>query len=217
MIFHASALSSYSAKVRIVLCVKQVAFVEQAPARGYRSPEYRAIVPMGTLPAIQLGDWVLSESEVINEFLEEQYPQPPMLPTGPADRARVRFVSRLHDLYLEPAVRALFAQVRPQTRDPEVLARLRAAVLARIDQLAASVQPRPFLCGASLSLADCGPLVSLPLARMVLQACAQPISLPSALQDWLELASAHPDVARALTPWHSATQQWISTQTGGTP
>ena len=80
MIFHATALSSYSAKVRVVLCVKGLDFEERAPAQGYRSPEYRALVPMGTLPAIQIEDWVLSESEVINEYLEERYPAPAMLP-----------------------------------------------------------------------------------------------------------------------------------------
>lgn len=208
-------LSSYSAKVRIVLCIKQVPFFEQTPEKGYRSPEYRAIVPMGTLPAIQVGDWVLSESEVINEYLEEQYPQPAMLPADPAERARVRFVSRLHDLYLEPAVRALFAQVRPQTRDVQVVARLRDQVLARVDQLSASVQPQPFLLGPTISLADCGPLVTLPLAGSVLQACGQPINLPPPLRNWLDQAGAHPDVVRALTPWRSATQHWIATQTGG--
>ena len=71
MIFYASALSSYSAKVRVALCVKQCDFEERAPPDGYRSAQYRAIVPMGTLPAIQIGDWVLSESEAINEYLEE--------------------------------------------------------------------------------------------------------------------------------------------------
>ena len=79
MIFHATALSSYSAKVRLVLCVKGIEFEERAPKNGYRSAEYRALVPMGTMPAIQEGDWVLSESEAINEYLEERYPSPPML------------------------------------------------------------------------------------------------------------------------------------------
>lgn len=72
MIFHATALSSYSAKVRLVLCIKGVDFEEREPPGGYRSERYRALVPMGTLPAIQEGDWVLSESEAINEYLEER-------------------------------------------------------------------------------------------------------------------------------------------------
>ena len=46
---------------------------------------------MGTLPAIQEGDWVLSESEAINEYLEERYTDTPMLPDGFYERARVRF------------------------------------------------------------------------------------------------------------------------------
>ena len=213
MIFHALALSSYSAKVRVVLCVKQVPFVEQAPVNGYRSAEYRALVPLGTLPAIQIGDWVLSESEAINEFLEEQFAQPPMLPTEPMARARVRFVSRLHDLYLEPAVRALFEQVRPQVRDAQVVASLRSKVLLRIGQLDACVQPQPYLLGQSISLADCGPLVTLPLACLVLRACGQPITLPPRLQRWLDSASEHPDVVRALDPWRTATQRWLATLT----
>lgn len=100
MIFYANALSSYSAKVRIVLCAKGLAFEERLPPGGYHSAEYRAIVPMGTLPAIQIGDWVLSESEAINEYLEESHPKPALLPSDPRSRARVRFVSRFHDLHL---------------------------------------------------------------------------------------------------------------------
>ena len=213
MIFHATALSSYSAKVRVALCVKQVPFEERPPANGYRSPQYRAVVPMGTLPAIQIGDWVLSESEVINEYLEERYPVPAMLPGDPQLRAQVRFVARLHDLYLEPAVRALFAQVRPQARDSAVVTRLRDAVLVRIDQFVRNVQPQPFLLTRTISLADCGALVTLPLAGMVLLACGQPITLPAVLQHWLDTASRHPDVERALTPWRAATQAWLATQT----
>ena len=44
MIFQSTALSSYSAKVRVVLCVKGLDFEERAPAHGYRSPEYRAVM-----------------------------------------------------------------------------------------------------------------------------------------------------------------------------
>lgn len=210
MIFYAAPLSSYSAKVRIALCVKGVLFEERLPPNGYRSPEYRAIVPMGTLPAIKVDDWVLSESEVINEYLEQRYPQPPMLPPDPALRARVRFISRFHDLYLEPRVRALFPHMRTRGADREVLAQLRSDVMARVEQLAGWVAPAPFLLTPQISLADCGPLVTLPLAQQLLAACGQPIALPPILHNWLAAASAQPDVQRALAPWHSATQAWTS-------
>jgi len=49
MIFYALPGSSYSAKVRIVLVAKNVAFEEREPPGGYRSESYRNIVPMGTM------------------------------------------------------------------------------------------------------------------------------------------------------------------------
>ena len=210
MIFHATALSSYSAKVRLVLCVKGVDFEERAPAQGYRSAEYRALVPMGTLPAIQEGDWVLSESEAINEYLEERYPTPAMLPQDLQLRARARFLCRFHDLYLEPRVRALFAHVKPAQRNPQTVLALRDDIDARLRQLASWVQPQPFLLTPIIGLADCGPLVTLPLATQVLAACGQPLTLPPVLEEWLQMASAHPDVERALAPWRAATQAWLA-------
>ena len=209
MIFYATPLSSYSAKVRIALCVKGIAFEERLPFNGYRSAEYRAIAPMGTLPAIQVGDWVLSESEVINEYLEERFPAPAMLPLDPELRARVRFLSRFHDLYLEPRVRALFPLVKAPQRSPEQVAALRADIVFRLQQLEQWAQPQPYLLTPDISLADCGPLVTLPLATALLAACGQAIELPIGLQTWRDNASRHPGVHRALSGWHAATRAWL--------
>jgi glutathione S-transferase len=210
MIFHATALSSYSAKVRIVLCVKQVPHEERAPVQGYRSPEYRAVVPMGTLPAIQEGDWVLSESEAINEYLEECFPEPALLPRDPRARAKVRFLSRFHDLHLEPLVRRLFAQVRAAERDQTLLRAQRALIEARLVQLSQMTRPSPWLAGSTITLADCGFLVTLPLAGQVLGVCGHDLTVPSALQGWLSQSSSHPAVERALAPWRAATASWLA-------
>ena len=210
MIFHATPLSSYSAKVRIVLCVKGVAYEECPPLHGYRSAEYRAIVPMGTLPALQEGDWVLSESEAINEYLEERYPQPAMLPQDLHLRARVRFLCRFHDLHLEPRVRALFPHAKAAQRQPEQVAALRHDIAQRLAQLAHFAQPSPYLLTPDISLADCGPLVTLPLATALLAACGQPLELPTGLQTWLDTASRHPGVQQALLPWRQATDAWLA-------
>ncbi|MEP6969677.1 MAG: glutathione S-transferase family protein [Betaproteobacteria bacterium] len=215
MIFYATALSSYSAKVRIVLAVKGIAVDEVAPPGRYRSAAYRAIVPMGTLPAIRVDDWVLSESEAINEYLEEQYPEPAMMPADLQLRARVRFLCRFHDLTLEPKIRALFAHVKPALRNPQQVAALRADIETRIAQLASWVQPQPWLLTPNISLADCGPLVNVPLAAMVLAACEQPISIPKNLQHWLDQAQQHPPVRLALDPWRTATQAWLAATTTG--
>ena len=209
MIFYATALSSYSAKVRIVLCAKGLAFEERLPPGGYHSAEYRAIVPMGTLPAIQIGDWVLSESEAINEYLEEAHPHPALLPRDAKERARVRFLARFHDLHLEPRVRSLFAHAKPAARDAAHVTAQRLEIERRLEQLAGWVQPQPYLLTPELSLADCGLLVTLPLARDVLAACEEPLAIPPTLQRWLEVASQHPAVVQALLPWRQATAHWL--------
>lgn len=210
MIFYASALSSYSAKVRLVLCVKNVAFTECVPPGGYRSAQYRAIAPMGSLPAIRVGDWVLSESEAINEFLEERYPEPAMLPHDLQQRAQVRFLCRFHDLYLEPTVRALFGHVNPASRNPERVGQARQEIEHRLQQLAQWSAPEPYLLTPQISLADCGPLVTIPLAMQVLATCGEHLQLPVSLRDWLHAADQHPAVERALAPWRVATAAWLN-------
>jgi glutathione S-transferase len=214
MVFYATPLSSYSAKVRIVLAVKGIAYDEQLPPGGYRSQAYRAIVPMARVPALCDGDWVLSESEVINEYLDETCPSPPMLPGDARARARIRFICRFHDLVLEPKVRALFAHVKPANRDPHQVAALRTDIEAHVAQLASWVQPQPWLLTPTISLADCGPLVNLPLACLLLATCDQAIVLPPVLQRWLDAANTHAPVRQALAPWQAATQDWLTASSG---
>ena len=210
MIFYATALSSYSAKVRIALVAKGVAFEEREPPGGYRSEAYRAIVPMGTLPAIDDEGFVLSESEAILEYLEERNPAPALLPADIRARARSRFLSRFHDLYLEPPARALFAHIHPARRDAEAVARHLELLRGRLRQLEAFCRPAPYALGPALSLADCGYAVTLPLARRLAEALGAPLALPPALAAWLEALHAHPAVASALAPWRPATERWLS-------
>ena len=210
MIFYAMPGSSYSAKVRIVLVAKNVDFEEREPPGGYRSETYRRIVPMGTVPAIVDDALVLSESEAINEYLEERFVLPALLPADPQQRARARFLSRFHDLYLEPPLRALFGQVAPTGRDAALIAARIADIRNRVAQLEGLCSPSPFLAGPALSLADCGPAISLPLAQMLLGAIGETLPLPPAITAWQRAVQAHPAVAQVLGPWRAATETWLN-------
>ena len=57
--------------------------------------------PVGRVPVLEEDGWVLPESAVINEYLEERYPEPALLPADPAARAAARLLHlparRLHD------------------------------------------------------------------------------------------------------------------------
>jgi len=70
----------YCAKLRIMLENKSIPFEQLPPPGGYGSEEYRAIVPSGNLPAMIHDGFMLSDSEAIAEYLEEAFPDVPMLP-----------------------------------------------------------------------------------------------------------------------------------------
>ena len=87
--------SSASYRVRIALNLKGLKY-EQAPIHLRRgggeqlSATYKAINPQALVPALEDGGKILTQSLAIIEYLEERYPQPPLLPPDPADKALVR-------------------------------------------------------------------------------------------------------------------------------
>ena len=207
--FFATPLSSYSAKVRIALVFKGVAFEELPPPGGYRSAEWRALVPTGTIPAIEVDGSLLAESEAIIEYLEDRYAEPSLLPGTPMQRAHARYLARLHDLSLEPRVRALFPLLRNRLRGtPEVRAAAEALAV-QIDLLDTVAQPAPYLAGPALTVADCGMVVSVGLGQCLLSELGEPLTLPPAVEAWLAAANGHPAVLAALVPWRAATGDWL--------
>lgn len=214
IVFYALPVSNYSAKVRIALQAKNVPYQEREPPDGYRSEAWRALQPTGTLPAIDDHGFLLAESEAIIEYLEDRYPEPPLLPGSARDRATARFLARFHDLHLEPRVRALFPLVRPARRDATRLAEALDGLRARVALLARIARPQPYLAGAALSVADCGFAVTVPLALRLCQALDTELSLPGAIARWRELVQTHPAVDAGLAPWRAATERWIEAQYG---
>lgn len=211
MILWGLPVSTYTAKVRIGLLAKGLRFQERAPPGGYRSEAWRARVPTGTIPALELDDGTLiAESEVILEYLEEVYPQPTLLPGTPLQRAQARFLARLHDLHLEPRVRALFPLVRDTSRTPQRVAEALTALQAQVDRLAVLARPDPWLAGQALSVADCGHSVAVRLGVRLADALGGALRLPQVLHPWLEAGDAHPAVTAGLSPWREATEAWLS-------
>ena len=105
LIFYAHPLSTYCAKVRIILKLKTIDFVEQLPLGGnYHSNAYHKLIAAGSVPAIQDGSFVLHDSDAIAEYLEDCCPVPTMRAPDSQQRAYHRSVARYHDTRLEPAL-----------------------------------------------------------------------------------------------------------------
>ncbi len=87
--------SSTSYRARIGLNLKGVAY-EQAAVNLLKAEQageaYKTVNPQGRVPSLDLGHEVLIQSPAILEYLEEAYPEPPLLPKDPVERARIRAV-----------------------------------------------------------------------------------------------------------------------------
>lgn len=92
--------SSAAYRVRIALNIKGVEY-ESRPVHLVRgggeqhSPAYRQINPQKLVPALVHEDRIYTQSLALIEYLEEKYPEPPLMPRDPGDRARVRGLAQM--------------------------------------------------------------------------------------------------------------------------
>ncbi len=147
--------SPFVARVLMFARIKGIDLPWEAAPGGLRSDEYRAITPIGRIPALLVDDQCIAESEVICEFLEDRHPEPSGLPADPMGRATSRLISRITDFYVAPNTGPLFRQLNPAERD-------QSAVDATVTDLAAAfgyvehfMAAGPFCAGAEPSLGDC--------------------------------------------------------------
>ena len=156
MKLYTSKLSPYSAKIRVALDEKGVAFEEIAlPTRRAgiveKPRELLEANPRGQVPVLVDGDLRLHDSTVILEYLEERYPDPPLYPRELRARARARLLEDTGDWLQSSAVAALLAETfrkpDPATRDAARLAEIAAALHQGYTWLERQIEG-PFLCGA---------------------------------------------------------------------
>ena len=98
MILYGYGLSSASYRVRIALALKSLQYssiVKNLRAGEHRLSEFLRINVQGFVPALALDDGaVLTQSVAIIEYLDEIHPNPPLLPSEPLGRARVRALTQ---------------------------------------------------------------------------------------------------------------------------
>ena len=70
------------------------------PSGEHKKPEYLAINPVGKVPALIDDGVIVHDSTIINEYLEDKFPQNNLLPADPVARARARKFEDYADAYL---------------------------------------------------------------------------------------------------------------------
>ena len=226
---YAVPISLYCAKLRIVLRHKSIQWQEILPPGGYGSREYKMIVPSGNLPALLdegvEGGLLLGDSEAIAEYLNEKYPDPPMLPPVSSTRspesqmkkiskrAKLRELSRFHDTRLEPELRLLFAHIRPRNRDLAVVEKQYAEISLRLGQLASMLAAAELDAeNDSLMLADCGYGVSFEWIEQLTPILDLEIDWPERVLAYRDGLVRHRAVGDEIADYRPKLRQYLFSQ-----
>jgi glutathione S-transferase len=161
-------ISNYHNKVRLALLEKGIAFDEDCEVHPSQKDDYLAKSPMGKVPYLDVDGTLIRESGVILEYLEDAYPQKPLLPKHPLERARVREMVVFIELHLELVVRRLYGGLFFGGKfSDETKAQVEKDVAKGVRALKAVAKFAPFIAGSELTLADCAAFVHLPIVSLV--------------------------------------------------
>lgn len=149
-------LSPYSAKIRMQIYAMgiedEVGF--DLPVQFMMGKMYE-ISPIGRIPVLEVDEGLIPESEVIAEYLDERFPDKALTGSSLKERADVRVVSRIADIYLMNNIFMSLSQADPATRVQAVLDLLIGQVKRGIGALEQHIGDGAFAVGESLTRADC--------------------------------------------------------------
>lgn len=160
------ATSNYYNKVKFALLEKGVEFEEELVWTD-RSPALLEKSPLGKVPYLEVPQGVMCESQVMMEYIEDAYPQKPLLPADPYAAGKVRELIVFLELHLELVVRELYLQAFfGGTVSDEVKARTQKLLARNVKAFGKLAKFSPYIAGAEFTMADCAAAVHLPLISM---------------------------------------------------
>lgn len=157
------AVSNYYNKVKLALLEKGIPFEEETV---YPSQEenLKKDSPMGKVPFMRTADGVLTESQVLTEYIEDAYPEKPLYPSEAFARAKCRELIEHIELDLELPARRLYPEAFfGGSVSDEIKKEVNPQLVKGLTTLAQLARFEPFIGGKTFTHADCAAWVHLPL------------------------------------------------------
>ncbi|MEZ5658925.1 MAG: glutathione S-transferase N-terminal domain-containing protein [Burkholderiaceae bacterium] len=196
MVLYSGTTCPFSQRCRFVLFEKGMDF-EIRDVDLYNKPEDISIMnPYGQVPVLVERDLILYESNIINEYIDERFPHPQLMPADPVMRARAR-------LFLFNFERELFVHVQelerrdPVGNDASVLENARMQLRDRLTQLTPIFVKNKFMLGDEFSMLD------VAIAPLLWRLDHYGIEMPKSAAPLLRYAErmfSRPAYIEALTP-----------------
>ncbi len=148
MTLYSGISDPWSHRTRIVLYEKDIEchVVEVDPAKKPR--ELADLNPYNQVPTMVDRDLVLYDSNIINEYLDERLPHPPLMPVDPVSRAKARLMLMRFD-------RDWYSLLPDLTGDKKSATRARNTLRDGLTVISPIFKDHPFILGAEFSLVDC--------------------------------------------------------------
>ena len=192
MVLYSGTTCPYSHRCRFVLFEKGMDF-EIKDVDLFNKPEdINVMNPYGQVPVLVERDLILYESNIINEYIDERFPHPQLMPADPVMRARTR-------LFLFNFERELFVHVQAleNSNNQKLIEKARSTIRDRLTQLAPIMLKNKYMLGDDFSMLD------VALAPLLWRLDHYGIDLPKTaapLMKYAERIFSRPAYIEALTP-----------------
>ena len=146
--------SNYYKMAKLALLEKGFEF-NAIPVSPSQEQSFLSMSPMGKVPCLEAREGFLSETMAIMEFLEDINPEVPLFPEGSFERAKVRELMRVCELYIEvPASRLNTMANSPGANKEQVINQVRPEITKGLVALARLAKFEPYLAGHLFTYAD---------------------------------------------------------------
>lgn len=148
MTLYSGTTDPYSQRCRFVLFEKGMDF-QVIDVDVFNKPEDLAVMnPYNTVPVLVERDLFLYEANIINEYIDERFPHPQLMPPDPVMRARAR-------LFLHRFENELFCYIPGlESNNVKVAEKARAAVRENLTQISPVFAKQKFMLGDEFSMLD---------------------------------------------------------------
>jgi|TARA_B110000908_G_scaffold47449_1_gene57906 RNA polymerase-associated protein len=191
MKLYSGSVDPFSHRCRIVLFEKGMDFEVIDVDLSNKTEDLAVLNPYGSVPVLVERDLVLSEANIINEYIDERFPHPQLMPADPVMRARAR-------LFLYSFEQDLFSHVKDlESSDEAVAAKARKTVRDNLTQIVPILSRQEYLLGDEYSMLD---VAVTPLLWRLEHYGIQMPSQAAPLLKYAERLFARPLYAEAMTP-----------------
>jgi len=190
MTLYSGTTCPFSQRCRIVLYEKGMDF-QIHDVDMFNKPEDLALMnPYNRVPVLVDRDLILYESNIINEYIDERFPHPQLMPADPVMRARAR-------LFLYRFEQELFSHIEPVEKNLKSADKSRAVIRDNLVQIAPVFARQKFMLGEEFSMLD------VAIAPLMWRLDHYNIALPkqaAPLMKYAERIFSRPAYIEALTP-----------------